>query len=282
MDGSLKDTIYSLMTKTKNIDKLYISVFSQDYDDQHPKLESLFDFFNFNNYFYQKISYKDARGVGYARHEAQKFLDDKYEYFLQVDSHTIFIDGWDEKLINDYNRLEPEWGGKIIFSTYPQGYYYNDDGNFLYSTTTHAAALKIISEEHNFPPFNSKYTDYIGEEYGFWSGFFCGGFAFGRAKYFLEVPPDPDILFWGEEHVMSVKMYDKDIKIICPPYNYLYHDYDGRHRKRIWEKTENWENLKTKSDQRLHDFFLDSGKDEYTTYDPEKYRIWKICFVRDE
>ena len=66
-DTELTNTLYSLLSQAKNLSKIHICIFSQDEDDKHPKLESLFDLFEVSDYTYEKVNYLNSTGVGYAK-----------------------------------------------------------------------------------------------------------------------------------------------------------------------------------------------------------------------
>ena len=48
---------------------------------------------------YEKLYYKKAKGPTYARYWCSTLWEGE-EFFLQIDSHTHFIKGWDTELIN--------------------------------------------------------------------------------------------------------------------------------------------------------------------------------------
>ena len=69
------------------------------------------------------VHYKDAEGPVYARHLAQRLYQDE-EYYLQIDSHTRFVQDWDEKLLRMLNRCPSE---KPMLTSYPLGYKLRDE-----------------------------------------------------------------------------------------------------------------------------------------------------------
>jgi hypothetical protein len=91
-DAELTNTIYSLLSQAKDLNKIHVCIFSQDEDNNHPKLENLFDLFGVSDYTYKKINYKDSRGVGYARNYIQDFISNKNWIFglLGEESNELF------------------------------------------------------------------------------------------------------------------------------------------------------------------------------------------------
>lgn len=254
-DQELSDTVYSLFKNSQNKDRIFVSVLSQDEDYNHPDLDSLFKFFNTKNYVYKKEHYTASTGVGYARKKAQEYLDNTFKYYLQIDSHTQFSKNWDQKIIEEYQTIHSQWG-KSILSTYPPAY---DNGRF--------GENMLLSPNHPYPPivrivsndspyrFEAKYKNFEYSNVRQYTGYFCAGQAFGYSEYFLEVPYDEKIAFQGEEHTMSIRFYDKGIKIICPNEIFLFHNYKGDKRKRNWENNPFWQRSSESSENRLSSFF---------------------------
>lgn len=277
-DRELTDTVYALLSQSKYPQNIYVSVFDQD--EEFPKLENIFGLFNMLGYNHDKISYLDAKGVGYARHMAQKRLDTSFDYYLQVDSHTQFIKDWDDILVSDYIKSEEYWGGDIIFTSYPEFYLYDDFGNKTFSKSDKSSCLRIQTMDDDRTLYEPKYKTCIDSDFGNFHAYFCAGFAFGRAGLFLKVPYDKDIYFSGEEQTMSVRFFCNDIKLISPPRNYSFHHYDGHKRDRHWEKNPDWLDIEKASGQRLRAFWAGDDLGGYGIPDMNKYKIWQECFVR--
>lgn len=274
-DLELVNTVYSALSNAYDKDRVFFYIFSQD--ETHPKLESLFDLFNTSNYFYDKEHYSLSTGVGYARSRTQSLLSDKYKYYLQVDSHTQFSQDWDKRLIDDYEKLQEVWGS-YIFSTYPPGYIYKQFGDISFETDGTTPALKIFAEPENPYKFAAKYSNYYGGDIGQESAYFCAGLAFGYSKYFIQIPYDKHIYFQGEEHTMSVRFFNADIKIVCPPSVYLFHDYTGHKRKRNWEADTDWGKNERVSVDRLNKFFNGDHLDGFGV-PLEKYQEFYSCYI---
>jgi len=275
-DSELTNTVYSALSNAANGHRVFFYIFSQD--ETHPKLESIFDFFDVQEYFYDKEHHSVSKGVGYARSRTQSLLSDKYKYYLQVDSHTQFSKDWDSRLISDYERLLPRWGD-FIFSTYPPGYNYHKFGDIHFDTDGVTPAIAIRSAPDKIFTFEPKYSTYYGKEEGQESAYFCAGLAFGYSKFFMQVPYDKKIYFQGEEHTLSLRFFDRGIKIVCPPSVYLFHDYEGSRRKRNWDDNNEWVKIEKKSAERIVKFFQGDPLDGYGLSSIEKYHEWFSCYV---
>jgi [Skp1-protein]-hydroxyproline N-acetylglucosaminyltransferase len=66
----------------------------------------------------QHIDAREATGPCWARHMTQKLYKGE-EYYLSIDSHTRFIQNWDEVLISLSQRCP---SSKAIITTYPHDY----------------------------------------------------------------------------------------------------------------------------------------------------------------
>lgn len=279
MDLELTNTVYSALSQASNPSRLFFSVFSQDKDEDHPKLDKLFDMFDVYGFEYEKINYVDAKGVGFARHKTQEPLTDNFTYYLQVDSHTQFRENWDDILIDDYVNAEKFWGGKMIFTAYPGTYTYTDTGNVKISEIEIPTKLRIQPSANTAIVYEPKYTQYNGGYFGEFHAYFCAGFAFGRSQYFIDVPYDQYLYFNGEEQSLSIRFYCKDIKLIAPSKHYVFHHYSGTKRSRHWEKTPNWDTHEKVSIDRLDKFFNGYDLDGFGISDLAKYQDWIDCFL---
>ena len=255
MDDELYPTVEDILTKAKNPENLFLSIYSQD--EEHPDLTPIFKNFPDTKYKYEKVHVSQAKGVGYARTAANRHFNSSYGFYLQIDSHSRFEKNWDIKIITDYTRLHEYWG-KMVFSSYAPAY--NFETNELYPAVS---ALQILPPEKYGIPFSRGYAEYTGGEYGQETGFMSGHFLFGYAEYILEVPYDPSIYFEGEEHSMSVRLYKNRTRIICPPNAYVYHDYDGRQRNRHWDKDSRWTSYEYISMIRIRHLFNGKITDKY-------------------
>ena len=66
-----------------------------------------------------RMPWREARGPVWARHLVQRELYDGEEFYLQIDSHSRFVPGWDERLVAMLARCGSP---KAVLSTYPLPY----------------------------------------------------------------------------------------------------------------------------------------------------------------
>lgn len=281
VDKELIDTVEDILAKAKHPKRVYLSILSQEQDHNHPDLQPIFDRYGVTDFNYQKINYSLSAGVCWARNKTLENLTDKFSYFLQVDSHSRFVDNWDAKMISDYERLLPIWG-EYVFSTYPKSYEYDEDGVVVLNDDIDHPVVRIVkSDDDGVLPFHAKYSDYVGGILGQYTGYFCGGQTFGPSKFFIDIKPDPDIYFQGEEHSLSIRFYEAGVNIVCPPRSYVYHNYNGHLRARNWDIIDNWKLLSDKSDIHIKKFLSNSlpETNQYALKDPETYSQWYSSHV---
>lgn len=287
LDTELYNTVSDLLAKSSNKNKLFICVYSQD--SNFPDLESLCNQYN-SELIYIKVDYRYAKGTGHARKIAQAFLEEFHDYYLQIDSHTIFVENWDELLISQYEKSK-QFFGKIIFSTYPWAYKYIDN-NIILKNQKDPISL-AIKRTNDYWKYRPEYKGYEGNEYGENHGYYCGGFVFSDSKNILEVPWDENIHINGDEITMSIRFAFNKTLIIAPPENYLFHHYVGLgeitdKRKRIDQVVHSQEDEDLKKrlifyenygKNRITDFFCGKIKDTYGV--PKDYNLeWEKTIRR--
>jgi hypothetical protein len=276
-DKELVDTVFSILRRAKNPERVVVSVFSQD--EIHPKLEDIFSSFGVKDFFYEKVPSSEAKGVGYARLKTQQKLSLDFKYYLQVDSHTRFIQNWDEILISEYEESQKFWKIPIVFSSYPIPYTYNQNGNEVISTME-GANIVDIKMDNSLLLYKPDYHSKNISEYGEFHGHFCAGFVFCLSEYILKVPYDKDIYFIGEEHTMSIRIFCEGIYIIAPKKSYVYHHYYGENtRDKHWEIDPSWGEYEKASFERLGKFFAFDQLDGYGIKDKDRYELWKNRFI---
>lgn len=250
-DLELVPTVENLLKNAKNPKNIYISIVVQD--KLFPDFSQLFSDYGIMGYSYQKIHYTNAKGVGYARHLAQQPISNAHKYYLQIDSHTRMIPDWDYWMIKDHKMITEIWG-KSILSTYPPGYNILRDGSYT-ADDSYVPVVKIVKSDDDIK-FNPKYFEHeIDVSLGYRSGYFAAGQAFGLAKDFYDTPYDPDLYFWGEEQTLSLRFYEKGINLMCPPRNYVFHDYEGSRRIRHWDSGKIVDTYKARSKRHIRECY---------------------------
>ena len=129
-----------------------------------------------------RLLYKDyrrARGPAYARAIIYDTLYQDEKYYLQIDSHSRFVENWDVELIEMLNSLKPN----SVISTYPKGYKLGSNKLIRYKKVN---VLKLKKMREGIPIFTSglELLDKPKRNYFWAAGFsFCYGVIFKIVKF---------------------------------------------------------------------------------------------------
>ena len=219
-DPWLWSTVADCLSKATHPEALTIAVVEQS---NTPELGVLP-----NQIRYIHLEAKFGRGPCWARALALSLYGDE-DYVLQIDSHTIFDEGWDEYMVGMLESLK-EHSPKPLISTYPCSFESTPEGLVK---NPHKGCALIMR-----PNSKAEMTD-DNPAFGFISiptksdvpipGFHVGGGCiFASGKLFLEVPYDPTLYFLGEEHSIAIRAWTRGWDIYHVPDVPIYHLYNTK------------------------------------------------------
>ncbi len=179
---------------------------------------------------YVRIEPHQSRGACWARALAMSLYAGE-DYFLQVDSHSLFEPDWDVTLIETLEAIAARSGNpKIVLSTRPFAFEFGADGAIETKRFT-AETIKLVPKQTvlkltepviAFAAWNSKETCDI-------PGFqVSAAFLFARGGFVEEIPYDPYFYFHGEEQDISIRAFTHGFDIWHPNRTPLYHLYKTR------------------------------------------------------
>lgn len=90
---------------------------------------------------YVSINKLDTYGVCWARNIAFSLYDDE-DFLLQIDSHMLFEQDWDQTLIQQYSDLKIN-SKKPIISTYPYAFSFDENNNPVFKKQSEEYALVL-------------------------------------------------------------------------------------------------------------------------------------------
>ena len=234
-DAELAHTISSLILNSSSANKVRIVVLLQCDGNGFRELQHLGCSGHVNLRCIQ-VNSQESQGVCWARAEIQKLYNGE-DYYLQLDSHTQFTEGWDTLLINDHARAL-EYKSAAIITTYLPAY------KFV-SGARHVPAKKptnfFVHTTRGLPQAKWRYI--VEAPFPPPAYFYSGHFAFSTGDLVGRVPYDPELFFIGEEITMAIRAYSAGY-ILCAPRQYvaahLYKRvrYDGKKRKQFWDGKE--------------------------------------------
>ena len=233
-DPELQWTIKSAIENANNPENLYFGVVHQGVDSE------LFDINEIKNMSLIKMHPKEAKGAGFARAKAMELYSGQ-QYFLQIDSHTRFVPGWDSTSIDQLNRAKNISGhSRVMLSYFPAPYEPERNGGMFLITNSekvkpYPTRQKILlnkrkqwtAERFEFED-NTKENPELSETV-------LGGFMFSDALIIEEVPYDPEISFFGEEICFAMRSWTRGWDIYSPSKNIVYHFYSRGGYSKIWK-----------------------------------------------
>lgn len=223
-------TVHDMIMKAKDPSRLVICVCQQN----DPSDVDCFDSYDSKGAVIKRIvlTDKDARGPCWARYLIQQEWTGE-EYFLQIDSHMRFVQDWDQKCIDDLNKLPL----KSCLTNYV--------GNFDLNTgeTDKPRELrgplrvdnKSTSELDGFFRINSGFISYAEGPILSYAWSAC--FSFSRSDIIIDAPYDPytPYLFFGEEMDIWARMFTRGWYTYSPSVPICFTSFDRDYRPTFWE-----------------------------------------------
>jgi len=221
-DPLLWNTVADCISKATYPGALTVAVIDQS---TAPKLDGIPDQVK-----YVHLDAKFGRGPCWARSLALSLYENE-DYVLQIDSHNLFDEGWDEYMVHITEALK-HWSPKPILSNYPCGFDLEENGFIKHHNAGSALVMR--------PREGAEITD-DNPAFGIIAvptktdvpvlGFHIGGcFLFAPSRLFAEVPYDPLLYFWGEEHNISIRAWTNGWDIYHAPEVPVYHLYNEKEK----------------------------------------------------
>jgi hypothetical protein len=233
-DPELQWTIKSAIENANSPENLYFGVVHQGVDSE------LFDIQEIKNISIIKMHPKEARGAGYARAKAMELYSGE-EYFLQIDSHTRFVPGWDSICIDQLNRAKNVSGhSRVLLSYFPAPFEPERNGGmFLIKNNPkikpYPTRQRIsLNKRKQWTAERFEFEDKLKENPEL-SQTVLGGFMFSDGSIVQEVPYDPEISFFGEEVCFAMRSWTRGWDIYSPSKNLVYHFYSRGGYSKIWK-----------------------------------------------
>ena len=275
-DNSCINTIKSLFENAKDPTRVFIGICQQnnhkiDKDCSYDKYK--------NNIRIIRIPYYDAKGPVYARYLCACLLENE-DYFLQIDSHTVFTKNWDDICISMINEIK-----KLGLSTKPVISYYPKDVNQIdhcYETNDTIPVIKGVDYVNGVLSLKQAVYMTIDNKNPYMkTPYITGNFFFCESYFLKEFHYDPtlDYLFQGEEILYSIKFYTYGWDAFCPNTNIVYHEYIRSNKPKYWDEPRiNFNNKKALKKIRFYLFNYDDNKTDPYYFN---YRLGKQRTIQD-
>lgn len=269
-DPLLFPTIFSAYNSAQNKESLVFSICDQS--DEGIDIDSI-PFCD--QIHYDHIDPLLSKGPCWARSRIQSFYQGE-EYFLQIDSHTIFTDNWDSMLIDQLNKIKANSANdsyfkKPIITSYPRAFEVLDYENYKFKLFTSDKNTQLLRYRKEFIFSKGSYSRQVGiptQSKNIAHGILiAAGCIFSYGSFVEDVPYDPRFYFYGEELSIALRAFTKGYSFFhIPeiPLFHLYTDVNNLTRKLHWDPEDDkdravkWSELDRKSLERLDLLFTEN------------------------
>lgn len=174
------------------------------------------------------VPWRNSRGACWARAEIMTLYDGE-DWFLQLDSHHRFVEGWDALLIN---QAERSGAAKPLLTTYAPAY---DPATSLSPAAATVMRLDRFSED-GIPLFTGGAIPVPRADGGpVRARFVSAHLLFAPGSFVADVPYDPDLYFIGEEISLAVRAFTHGYALFHPGATVVWHEYTRRLRTKHWD-----------------------------------------------
>lgn len=266
-DELLFYTINDCIKKSKNPENIFFGIVDQNESNQRDLIDKL-EYSNRIRYVY--INKIDSLGVCWARSIAFSLWNNE-EYLLQIDSHMLFEENWDETIIKQYNELKFR-SNKPILTIYPYGFKFDEFNNPTFTKQSEETILVLkpmndsnFAENNSILKFRAEHMFSKEHTMGF---HIAAGFIFTSSEFIEEIPYDPYLYFHGEEQSLAIRAFTKGWDIYHPNKIVLYHYYKNKnesytthhwHNETDKKRVFNWNFLHERALKRLNKLLFEDG-----------------------
>lgn len=277
-DKQLLPTLQDLLAKADKPNLLHICICWQHSADD--KWDNLDEYNSDSRFTIIDVDYKDSKGACWARNSIQQHYNGE-KFTLQLDSHHIFVEGWDTKLKNMYAALQLNGVKKPLLTGYLPGY--NSDTRKPIDMEPWFLYYNYFSKDgplHTMPGAIPDWKSLGGPIKG---RFYSAHFAFADGAFSQKVQHDPDMYFHGEEISIAVRAFTHGYDIYHPHQLIAWHHYGRQGSSKHWDDIKNWVAANSSSYERVRKLFgindesFTPGENKYgfgnkrSLYDYEKY-----------
>jgi hypothetical protein len=174
---------------------------------------------------YVHIDALAARGPCWARALAMSLWAGE-DWYLQIDSHTWFEPGWDERLIAWARRCGSA-NRRTILSCYPNGFRIDDDEP-VSEAVTNGVLAHVVRDDCDFNPEHPVLMFEgvaVESDQALPAIHVAGGCLFAPGTIVEELPYDPFLYFHGEEQAFALRAFTHGWDLMHIPGMPMLHQY---------------------------------------------------------
>jgi len=221
-DPMLRFTLDSARAQAADPSRIYIGVVEQAAAGQQLRR---YDDWSREHVRWTRVDALEARGPCWARSLAMALYQGE-DWYLQIDSHTWFEPGWDERLIHWAERcaaLNP----RSLLTCYPNAFTLRDGHPVAQPVTNSMLAFAAtgdtqFADDHPVLMFECVPLDRDEPLAGM---HVAGGCLFAPGHIVDEIPYDPHLYFHGEEQSFALRAWTRGWDLMHIPGMPLYHLY---------------------------------------------------------
>lgn len=233
-DPELKPTILDAISKSSGKHKIYFGLHISYLD------ESEIDIPNIENIKYATSKAPSNIGVGIGRYLAHQFYNQE-DFYFQCDSHSRFVEGWDEIAINSILNYQKQGIKKPLLTMYPANYWYKDETFTEISTDlldpNYKTVISFSQKPEEFKKLRIPSQTAVAANDSIFTKSISAGSVFTVAPW---MAPNKKMAFWGEEILMAARAYTHGYDLVVPDKQYLYHLYYNSENAKINRRKHLW------------------------------------------
>lgn len=222
-DSECIETVKALFDSASRPDRVFVGICEQNREDAEACIPRQFKW----NHRVRRLTIPsgEAKGPTYARYLCSTLFRGE-AYFCQIDSHSKFAKGWDDKAVAILKQCPAQ---KPVLSHYPHDWTEEAKGE---------AGVPVLCkskfDDNGVPTFEAVSLAPTGQPKPV--PFTSGGFLFGPGSMLREVPYDPDLphLFQGEEILYSARLWTSGYDFFTPTENLVFHQYGRESAPKFW------------------------------------------------
>jgi hypothetical protein len=224
------------------------------------------------------LAHYEAKGPTWARYLCTTLMKNE-DYFLQIDSHTLFDKDWDVKLVGMVQDIKSNTASKdVVLSHYPP--VYEEHGNPNRDKKMVDTICQSFFNERGMVSFlgaegvDTKKHPYVQTPH------IAAGMFFSEGKCIKEVPYDPYLpnLFVGEEILHSARVWTSGYDIYTPQEITVYHLYTRSEQPHVWDDKKDYNDEEAFNKAKLILGFNDLNEEKISPYvksNIDKYGLGK-------
>lgn len=250
-DSECRDTVFDLFQLADDPERIIVGVCQQNKEQEEDCFDRCPDCKKRKDSGHIKVKnfeYLDAKGPCFARYQCSLLYNGE-QFYLQIDSHTKFIKGWDKILCDQWRDCNDP---KAVLSTYPPTE--KDLLRFEKQGFPQFSKLCTVSWNNDgLPQFTANILDSPNDKKPVPSGTASAGMLFFPGEALVSCPFDPylNFLFFGEEILFSARLWTNGYNFYTPVLCPLAHHYGREDKPKFWSDLKNFEMCRKKAVDRV-------------------------------